>query len=202
MQLMQKLSEATKPSSELITTAASLLFYTITTLKKYAPDEELRVIFQEQSRELVKSVHKEIVRWMQKVYGNIFGGTDVYMLLCANEELEVSFRLIWKLVSLSLLTVLCLQFCQSLYKLDCPQHIQELWQPAILQTINKRIKRVVCDYCFQIFRISYYINSQPLSKRIDLFCVLESQKAVDSNIATLFTEAVMESIHQMVSIGT
>ena len=103
MQLMQKLSEATKPSSELIKTIVSLLFYTITTLKKFAPDEELRVIVQKQSRELVKTVHKEIVRWMQKVYGNIFGspvGTDMYMLLCANEELEVSFGLIWKLVSL------------------------------------------------------------------------------------------------------
>ena len=101
MQLIQKLSEATKPSSELIKTAISLLFYTITTLKKYAPDEELRGFIQEQSRELVQTVHKEIVKLMQKVYGNIFGSpVGMDMLLCANEELEVNFGLTWKLVSL------------------------------------------------------------------------------------------------------
>lgn len=91
MQLIQKLSQATKRSSEVIRIAASLLFYTITTLKKYAPDEEIRSFVQEQSRDLVHSVHNEIVKWMQKVYGNTFGSPVVYnMLLCASEELEVS----------------------------------------------------------------------------------------------------------------
>ena len=89
--LMQKLSEATKLSSEIIKTATSLLFYTITTLKKYAPDEELRGLVQQQSRELVHDVHNEIVKWMQKVYGNIFGSpVGTHILSCANEELEVN----------------------------------------------------------------------------------------------------------------
>ena len=96
MQLVEKLLEATKLSTEIIRTAASLLFYTITTLKKYAPDEELRGFVQEQSRDLVQSVHNEIVRWIQKVYGNTFGSPNMHsMLLCANEELEASFGLKW-----------------------------------------------------------------------------------------------------------
>lgn len=51
----------------------------------------------------------------------------------------------------------------------------------------------------QIKTLYHYLYSQPLNKRIDLFCVLETQKAVDQNITALFMEAVMESIHQMVS---
>jgi hypothetical protein len=88
MQLMQKKSEAI---SEMIRTAASLLFYTITTLKKYTPDENLHGLVQEQTKELVHNIHKEIVTWMQKVYGNIFGSPNMYLLLRASEELEVSF---------------------------------------------------------------------------------------------------------------
>ena len=96
MQLMPKLSEATSVSSELIRTAASLLFYAITTLKKYAPDEELRGVVQEQSKELMHGVHKEIITWMKRVYGGVFGspvGTGTHSLLCANDELEVRFGL-------------------------------------------------------------------------------------------------------------
>jgi hypothetical protein len=44
-----------------------------------------------------------------------------------------------------------------------------------------------------------FVDSQPLGKRIDLFCVLETQKVVDPSITTLFMEAVMESINGMVS---
>jgi hypothetical protein len=44
-----------------------------------------------------------------------------------------------------------------------------------------------------------FVDSQPMEKRIDLFCVLETQKVVHPNITTLFMEAVMESIHRMVS---
>jgi hypothetical protein len=147
MQLMPKLSEATNLSSEIIRTAASLLFYTITTLKKYVPDEDLRGLVQEQSKGLVHSVHKEIVTWMQRVYGNIFGspvGTEFYLLLCATEELEVRILMFMN----NFYGLFCLQFCQSLYKLDCPQHIRESWKPAILLTIKDRIKKVVCDYCY------------------------------------------------------
>ena len=93
---MQKLSEATNVSSELIRTTASLLFYAITTLKKYAPDE-LRGVVQEQSKELVHGVHKEIIMWMKRVYGSIFGspvGTGIHLLLRANDELEVRFNLL------------------------------------------------------------------------------------------------------------
>ena len=96
MQLMQKLSEATNKSSELIRTTASLLFYAITTPKKYAPDEELRGVVQEQSKELVHGVHKEIITWMKRVYGSVFGspvGTGMHLLLRANNELEVRFSL-------------------------------------------------------------------------------------------------------------
>ena len=137
LRLVEKLLEATKLSTEIIRTIASLLFYTITTLKNYALDEQLRGFVQEQSRDLVQSVHNEIIRWIQKVYGNTFGSA----------KLEASFGL--KMGNLIIyLQYIYLQFCQSLYKLDCPQHIQESWQPAMLQTIKKQIKRVVCvDYC-------------------------------------------------------
>ena len=90
MQLMQKLSQTTKYSSEIIKASASLLFYTITMLKKNAPDEEIRTFIKEQSKELVQIVHIEIVRRIRKMYGNTFGSpAGVGMLLCAYEELEV-----------------------------------------------------------------------------------------------------------------
>ena len=92
---MQKLSQATKVSSELIRTAASLLFYAITTLKKYAPDEP-RGVIQKQSKELVHGVHKEVITWMKRVYGSVFGSpvsTGMHLLLHANDELEVRFGL-------------------------------------------------------------------------------------------------------------
>ena len=50
----------------------------------------------------------------------------------------------------------------------------------------------------QIKTLYHYLFSQHMSRRIDLFCVLETQKTVDQSITALFMEAVMESIHQMV----
>ena len=89
-QLIRKLSQPTKYSCEAIKTAASLLFYTITTLKKCAPDREVRALVLELSKGLTCNVHKDMVRWIQRVYGNTFGSpVGMAILLCADEELEV-----------------------------------------------------------------------------------------------------------------
>ena len=43
---------------------------------------------------------------------------------------------------------------------------------------------------------------QPMNKRIDLFCVLETLKVVDQSITTIFMDAAMESLHQMVCVDS
>lgn len=90
MHLMQILPRQSSVSSSAIEAAASLLFYTITMLKVRAPDEELRALVEEQTKELLLSVHKEVIQWIQIKFGKIFGSpAGMSVLLCAYEELEV-----------------------------------------------------------------------------------------------------------------
>lgn len=90
MQLMQKLPQTTKHSSLAIREAASLLIYTITTLKVRIPDEELHTLIEQQTNYLLETVHGEIVRWIKRKFGSKFGSpVGLPILSCADEELEV-----------------------------------------------------------------------------------------------------------------
>ena len=87
---MKKLPQTTKRSSLAIREAASLLIYSITMLKVRIPDEELRTLIDEQTNNLLETVHGEIVRWIQKKFGSRFGSPiGLPILSCADEELEV-----------------------------------------------------------------------------------------------------------------
>ena len=91
---MQKLPQTTKRSSLAIREAASLLIYTITMLKVRIPDEELRTLIEEQTNNLLETVHGEIVRWIQRKFGSKFGSPiGLPILTCADEELEVCMHM-------------------------------------------------------------------------------------------------------------
>ena len=59
-------------------------------LKVRVPDEELRTLIEEQTNDLLETVHGEIVRWIQRKFGSKFGSpVGLPILSCADEELEV-----------------------------------------------------------------------------------------------------------------
>lgn len=104
MRLMRNLPLTVKDSSSAIRKSASLLFYTITMLKVQAPDVDTRTLVEEQTKELIQAIHKEIKGWIQKKFGSRFGSpVGTALLLCADEELEVSALDVIKTVIRSLL---------------------------------------------------------------------------------------------------
>ena len=80
----------TKHSTLAIKGSSSLLIYTITTLHVRTSDRDSRTLIEEQIKDILEGIHREIVRWIHRKFGNRFGSPGgMPILSCAGEELEV-----------------------------------------------------------------------------------------------------------------